>query len=481
MKTTPKTQNRHSTTHAVVNGYGAPASIQFLRTRREKKRKRATDLFTVLIWATTAMSVTLYFVSGGAQSVHSVSDWFTAAGIAIGLVATNLILIMLVLAARIPVIDRIVGQDQAIALHRKLGKPSLYLLLLHGLLLTIGYGISQGFNPIAETVSLFGTADMPLAYLGLGLIIVVVATSIVSMRKKFAYEMWHVIHLLSYAAVLVALPHQLSVGSTLAEGAWQRAYWIALYTIALGSILIFRFITPLMLSLRHRLRVHSVEVIAPNVFSIHIEGNRLNEFDGVGGQYAIWRFWSQKTWWHAHPISFSSAPGENFLRVTVRVTGAGTGRLSRLRPGTRISVEGPYGRFTHEARTQPYLAIIAAGIGVTPARALLEDSRLEREEATVLLRSSIASELYLAHEIAAIAKATHSNVYTMTGSRPAGRETWLSTEALSRGVSLTTVFPRLQKSDLYVCGPEAWTRLVIQDALRAGLSTDQIHTESFES
>ena len=85
---------------------------------------------------------------------------------------------------------------------------------------------------------------MPLAYLGLGLFVAVVVTSLVAVRRRLPYEAWHVIHLLSYAAVLVALPHMLSVGSVLANGTWQRVYWIALYVIALGLIVVYRFLLP---------------------------------------------------------------------------------------------------------------------------------------------------------------------------------------------------------------------------------------------
>jgi predicted ferric reductase len=72
-----------------------------------------------------------------------------------GLVGTDLILVMLVLAARLPAIERVVGQDTAMAYHRRLGKPALYLILAHGLLLTVGYAMADGSNVFAETVALF--------------------------------------------------------------------------------------------------------------------------------------------------------------------------------------------------------------------------------------------------------------------------------------------------------------------------------------
>ena len=80
-----------------------------------------------------------------------------------GLAGTDLILLMLVLAARIPWVDHTVGQDRAITLHRRLGKPALYLILAHAILLTVGYSISDGTNVIAETIGFFGLgSDMIL-------------------------------------------------------------------------------------------------------------------------------------------------------------------------------------------------------------------------------------------------------------------------------------------------------------------------------
>jgi DMSO/TMAO reductase YedYZ heme-binding membrane subunit len=110
------------------------------------------------------------------------------------------------------------------ALHRSLGKPAFYLLLAHGLLLLVGYAISSRFNPIAEIGQLWSMPDMPLAFVGLGLLIIVVVTSLAAVRRKFSYEAWHLIHLLSYSAVLVALPHQLSVGGVFTASGFERAY-----------------------------------------------------------------------------------------------------------------------------------------------------------------------------------------------------------------------------------------------------------------
>ena len=451
------------------------------RRRAGRRRSATTDLLGILAWVSAAVAVTLWLAAPGSHTIVGIGGWLTDAGIVAGLVATDLVLVMLVLAARVPLVDRTFGQDNAIAVHRSLGKPVLYLLLAHGALLTLGYGASAGTGPIAETIALFSTPDMPLAFLGLGLFVAVVVSSLVAVRRRLPYEAWHVIHLLSYAAVGVALPHMLSVGSVLAQGTWQRVYWIALYVLALGLIAVYRFAMPIVVTLRHRIRVVGVERIAPGVVSIHLAGSDLDRLGAAGGQYGVWRFWTAKTWWHAHPVSFSAVPGRGRARITVRDLGAGSGRLGRITPGAFVSLGGPYGLFTSRARTAPYLALVASGIGITPVRSLLEDTDLRPGEATLLLRGTDADQQYLWHETGALAESTGSVLYTMIGHRARSRESWMTEQDVERGVTLRSVFPRLLESDLYVCGPRAWSDLVVREARLAGVPEHQIHQERFES
>ncbi|GAA4663740.1 ferredoxin reductase family protein [Frondihabitans cladoniiphilus] len=453
-----------------------------LRRRDRRRRNAAVDALAIIVWVSAALAAALYLASPGAHILSGGAAFVTAAGIVAGLVATDLVLVMIVLAARVPLIDRVFGTDRAIAVHRSLGKPVLYLILVHGLLITIGYGLSDRTNPVAETISLFTTLpDMPLAYLSLGLFVAVVVTSLVAVRRRLPYEAWHVIHLLSYAAVAVALPHQLSVGSVLASGTWQRVYWIALYVLALGAIVVYRFLLPILVTFQHRIRVVAVEPIAPGVVSIHLSGRDLTRLGVQGGQYGVWRFWTTGTWWHAHPVSFSAVPSENHARITVRDLGAGSRRLSRIRAGAFVSLEGPYGLFTAKARTAPYLTLIASGIGITPIRSLLEDSVLREGEATVLLRGSDPDQRYLWNEVADLATVTRSEIFAMIGPRPSGADAWQSAEDWNRGVTLTSTFPHLLESDLYICGPQPWTDLVVRDARLAGVPEHQIHQERFSS
>ena len=438
------------------------------------------DLLITLLWGSGAAAVALYLAYGGMSSWNSFGGVVTGLGIIAGLIGSDFVLVMLVLAARVPVIDRTIGHDRAVATHRRLGKPALYLLLAHGGLLLIGYGATTGINPIAEIGPMLALPDMPLAFIGTALFILVVVTSLVAVRRKFSYEGWHLVHLLSYLAVIFALPHQFSDSGMLAAGTWQRVYWIALYVIALAAIVFYRFLKPIAASFRHGITVAGTTIEAPGVVSIHLRGRRLRELRSQGGQFLIWRFWTGKTWWHSHPISLSAMPSDRTARITVRGLGAGSTRIGRIPVGTPVSIEGPYGIFSDVARTSPRLAIVAAGIGVTPVRALLESARIAPGEATVLLRASDENETYLWDEMGEIAAAKGATLYTSIGHRARTGPTWLAEHDARRGVTLRSVFPELAGSDLYLCGPSSWLDSVEAEARALGVPEHQIHAERFD-
>lgn len=450
------------------------------RRAQYRRRARRSDLLVTLLWASGAAAAALFLSVGGAGQFGSLAESLTSLGIVTGLIGSDFILVMLVLAARVPFIDRTIGHDRAMAVHRQLGKPAIYLLLAHGLLLIVGYNDGARFDLAAWITTIWELPDMPLAFIGLGLLLAVVVSSLVAVRKRFSYEAWHIVHLLSYLAVAFAIPHQLSNGGVLAAGSVQRVYWVAIYVFAFGSILTYRFAQPLLASVRHSMRVERVVSEAPGVVSIELSGKRLDQLGASGGQFFVWRFWDRATWWHAHPLSLSARPTASTARVTVRDLGAGSRSISSVRPGTQVWLEGPYGLFTDAARTAPKLAIIAAGIGVTPARALLEHSRLAPGEATVVLRASDDTEAYLWQEFEELATRTDSKLYTMLGQRGVGARAWMAARDEERGVTMRSMFPDLLDSDLYLCGPSAWLDVVEADARAWGVPKHQIHSERFD-
>ncbi|WP_454699768.1 hypothetical protein [Arthrobacter humicola] len=89
---------------------------------RHRRRLFRTDLLTTAAWASIAAAVALWLADGGTSEFSTLAGAVTALGIVTGLAGMDLVLLMLLLAARIPLIDQTVGHDRALEFHRKLGK-----------------------------------------------------------------------------------------------------------------------------------------------------------------------------------------------------------------------------------------------------------------------------------------------------------------------------------------------------------------------
>jgi predicted ferric reductase len=465
-----------TTSHAAVHP-STPKQI----ASRFKARMRRADFLEVLVYFSLAIVFALFFADKGAAYFTNPSRITTGLGIIAGLVGSDLLLIMLVLAARIPVIDRTFGHDKALALHRKLGKPVFYLIVAHMLLLLVGYGIQEGLNPVAEIFSMIANGqDILKSYAGLLLMAIVIVSSLVIVRKKLPYEFWFVIHLLSYAAVLLALPHQFNNGKLFADGTWARPYWMALYVGTFAAIVIFRVIVPIARTLKHRLRVTDIRMESPDVITLTMSGRNLDKLPAKGGQFMNWRFWQPNMLLKAHPFSFSAAPDGKTLRITIRNLGRQTNRIMKMRIGTPVSFEGPYGMFTEAARTTSDAVLIGSGIGITPIRAILDDPKFGASNVSVILRGSTEENVYLWQEVYDLCVEKNAWLRVLVGHRPRGVHTWLSAEAFNKGERLSTLAPKIKDADVFVCGPAAWMDLVVADAKKAGVRPERIHAERFD-
>ena len=426
-------------------------------------------------WASLAMCVVLFLADGGLARFTSVGGALTAAGILTGLLATNALLLMLLLAARVPLIDRSLGQPRATALHSTLGDWVVYGLLAHGLLVLLGYLVLDNVSIITEFLYLWEASDFILAIAAFGLLLAIVVSSVAAARRRLPYEVWHAIHLASYVAVGLSIPHMFSLSGLLAQGGWQRTYWIVLLCVVGAALVGFRFLTPVVRSLRHRLRVVDVQPAGPDAFSIELAGRRLDRLGARSGQYLHWRFLGKHLWWHQHPFSLSAAPRDDRLRITVRDLGRGSAALRSVRLGTRVFIEGPYGSFTDRARTSDAVALVGAGIGIAPIRALLEDAAFAPGDATVILRASASGELYLLDEVEQLCRRRGAVLHLLVG--PRGDGGWVPSDAA--GMTLDDLVPDLAGTDLYVCGPAGFSRAVVAEAQALGVPSRRVHVEDF--
>jgi predicted ferric reductase len=404
------------------------------------------------------------------SSLAQPGGWFDAVGRLAGLTGTYLMLVMVVLIARVPWLERSIGQDRLVRWHRRIGGWPIALIALHVLTVTMGYAALTKVSFFSQLWTfMVHYPDILAAVVAFCLLIVAGVSSARIARRRMRYETWWVVHLYIYLALGLSFAHQVATGAMFLGDALSTIAWTALWIVVGVSLLGSRLALPLVRNVRYRLRVVSVDEVAPSVYAVTLRGRQLSRLAVSGGQFFQWRFLSRGLWWHSHPYSLSALPRPPHLRVTVRALGDQSRAIARLRRGTRALVEGPYGTFTTHARETEAVTLIGAGVGTTPLRALAED--LPRgTRVTAILRASSKQDRVHHDEIAAIVRRHDGVLHELIGSR---REVRLDARALKR------LAPDVAKSDVFVCGPEGFLESVRRAASAAGVPDERIHAEAF--
>src|SRR3954470_366249 len=321
------------------------------RRRPARRRPVVVDVLAAAAGLGLGITIGLEAIAETAGSLSAPGGIATALGRLAGLVAAYAMVVVVLLVARLPPLERAIGQDRLIAWHRRLGPWPLYLLLAHAVLITVGYAQQAHTGLLHQFGQLLLTYPGILASVAGSLLLFAAGiTSYRLARRRMAYETWWSVHLYTYLALFLSFSHQIDTGASFVGHPVARLWWTGLWVGTLATVVGARIGLPIWRSLRHRLRVEYVVRDTPDTVSVVMAGRRLDRLPVFGGQFFQWRFLEPGMWWQAHPYSISAAPASNRLRITVKSLGDHSAALANLKPGTKVAVEGPYGAFTPDSR-----------------------------------------------------------------------------------------------------------------------------------
>ncbi|WP_432975088.1 ferredoxin reductase family protein [Dactylosporangium sp. CA-233914] len=426
--------------------------------------QRATVALLAVALANAAVVEVLFFTATDAPNT------MLSVGRFLGLHAAVLLALQLVLVARVPWLDRRLGMGQLTAWHRWVGIALAWTIIVHATLASWAYARINHwpFGTLAE--KWLGSLGTLAGIISGTLLLLVVLASTRAMRRRMPYELWHAVHIGTYAVVGFAIVHQTVENPISQPATWAKVYWWLLWTVAIGLFVLGRMLLPLYRNLRHNLRVSAVVPESDDVVSVYVTGRALDKMPAHAGQFFLWRFLTPGRWWQVNPFSLSKAPDGRGLRLTAKAVGAGTARLRDLRVGTRVFAEGPYGAFTGQHRTKSATLLIAGGVGITPIRSLMEDLD---GSLVVLYRVRSESEAALLGELRDLAHTKQAKLLLVVGRTRDTTPPPLSAEHLEKLV------PDIRRRDVYVCGPTAMTNAVLASLRKLGVPRIQQHAEIF--
>jgi predicted ferric reductase len=461
------------------------------------------------IWlfvAGNAAGIVWVWGAGGADGLgyhwHGLDTALVGMGRLTALLAGYLALVEVLLLARLPVLEQAVGFDRLTVWHRRNGFVVIALVLAHVVFSVWGYAIQDRQSFLAEywnwltlpqpgsatisggiggsiagqhaSVVPASTSPYPgviTATVGTALLLAVVATSVVAVRRKLSYEWWYAIHFTVYAAIALSWFHMIPDGNELVVDRVAADYWRGLFALALVLVLYYRVARPLVQAARLDLRVTEVVREAPGVVSLRVGGRGLERLGARPGQFFLWRFLTRGFWYTKHPFSLSEAPDGRSFRITVKALGDHTGKLAEIRVGTRVLAEGPFGVFTADSCRTAKALLIAGGIGITPVRALLE--RMEGD-VVVLYRVVSRDDIVFAAELDRIASSRGVRIEYVVGDHRSAEARELLSPA-----HLESLVPDLAERDVYACGPPGMIDRIVPSLREAGVPRRQLHVERF--
>jgi predicted ferric reductase len=387
-----------------------------------------------------------------------------------GLLTSLCGLLGLVLIARPVTVERNVGLDRMFVWHRYLGESMAVLLAAH--IATAIVAESSGGGSVWAAVRDYTGRDPYMAVTAVGslLVFVVTITSLRSIRRLMSFETWYFVHLLAYAGLALTFSHEIVLGTDFYDDALTRWLWIAFHVAVLALVLSGRW-GRVLRSVVRPLRVESVVSLGHDITAVTLGGPALRDVEAHAGQFCMLRPLRPRMWWQSHPFSLSAAPNHGGLRFTVKDRGDASSAIMRLPVGARVAVEGPYGVATPDAAIGRKVLCIVGGVGVAPARAMLELLTPDQEP-IVIYRAHSHDDLVHLDEMRDIAHSIRGEVLTIVGPSIA-----LATKDPFSAHALLRAVPDITERVVYVCGPDSLVHAARRGLKDAHVPFEDVHFE----
>ena len=166
-----------------------------------------------------------------------------AGGELVGLLASVLLCVQLLLVAHVPWLDRTLGPALLVPWHASLGTTAGLLILTHVAAMVAGYGLVDHATPWHELATLLTRVDaLPLALVGTLLVFAAAVTSARALRAWLGRARWGGVHVTVYAGVYLAFFHQVLAGAHFVASPVARAVWIVLYIGTGAAVLRWRVV-----------------------------------------------------------------------------------------------------------------------------------------------------------------------------------------------------------------------------------------------
>ncbi len=179
-----------------------------------------------------------------------------------------------------------------------------------------------------------------------------------------------------------------------------------------------------------------------------------------------------------------ASPPSGAARLTLLIARVPGGECTsyvfdRLRPGERVTVNGPFGVFHLRQSARPII-FVAGGSGIAPIRAIVADMAENRNSrpAAFFFSAHSAADLVYAEDFRSFERQLPHFTFVPVLSRPAAEDGWTG-EKGGLPSALTRLLPGLDDHEAYLCGGPGLIDASINAMKAKGLRSELIFFDKF--
>ncbi|WP_051004888.1 hybrid-cluster NAD(P)-dependent oxidoreductase [Blastococcus saxobsidens] len=152
-----------------------------------------------------------------------------------------------------------------------------------------------------------------------------------------------------------------------------------------------------------------------------------------------------------------------------------------MRPGQRITADGPFGRFSAARHPAGKYLFLSAGSGITPLMSMTRTLYDLGSDIDILFVHSARtpSDIIFQRELDVMASVAPTIRVGHVCERDSPREPWVGLRGFLSDEMLRVLAPDLHERDVFCCGPSPYMAAVRRMLVAAGFDMARYHEESF--
>jgi predicted ferric reductase len=380
-----------------------------------------------------------------------------------GLFAFVLIFLQYVLSSKIKALERGIGLDTMLRVHKTFAILALILAVAHPASIVISERL-QGY------ASPFGL----LKALGLVTLLILCGTVIIAgvyQKIRLSYDQWKRFHTAAIVLFPLAFIHSFILGSGV-QKAPLKIFWLILALVYL-AIIAHKIVKGIRLK-RHPYQITGVKQETHDTWTLSFEGKH---GDFLPGQFMIFQI---KNGYpnEAHPFTIASTPTQSDLSISVKAVGDFTSRLSEIEIPAFALIDKPYGTFSFLNHPAEKYVFIAGGIGITPFMSSLRYARDREEKRPILLlwANKHEEDIAFRHELDDMEQAMPFLKVVHVLSR---QDDWSGEKGHIDADKLRKYVKNFSVPHFFVCGPVPMMNSIASTLRDLGVPRKRIHMERF--